>query len=37
LLMAVVSLATGSNRLAVLSVVLLFAAGGLMLLRVKTT
>ncbi|GMR00468.1 MAG: MFS transporter [Zetaproteobacteria bacterium] len=37
LLMAVVSLGTGSNRLAVLSVVLLFAAGGLMLLRVKTT
>ncbi len=36
LLMALVSIATGSNRLAVLSVVILFAAGGLMLLRVKT-
>jgi UMF1 family MFS transporter len=36
LLMAVVSIATGSNRLAVLSVVILFAAGGFMLLRVKT-
>lgn len=37
LLMAIVSLATGSNRLAVLSVVILFAAGGLVLLRVKTS
>jgi len=36
LLMAVVSLGTGSNRLAVLSVVILFVAGGLVLLRVKT-
>jgi len=36
LLMAIVSLGTGSNRLAVLSVVVLFAAGGFMLMRVKT-
>ncbi len=35
LMMAVVSLASGSNRLAVLSVVLLFVAGGAVLLRVQ--
>jgi len=35
LMMALVSLVTGSNRLAVLSVTVLFIAGGLMLLRVK--
>ncbi len=35
LLMAFVSLVTASNRLAVLSVALLFAAGGLMLARVR--
>jgi len=37
LLMAIVSIATGSNRLAVLSVVILFAAGGFMLMRVKSS
>ncbi len=36
LLMALVSLGTGSNRLAVLSVMVLFIAGGLTLLRVRT-
>jgi len=35
ILMAVVSLGTGSNRLAVLSVIVLFITGGLMLLRVE--
>jgi len=35
LLMAVVSLETGSNRLAVLSVIVLFIAGGVILLRVN--
>ncbi|MDQ6972965.1 MAG: MFS transporter, partial [Mariprofundaceae bacterium] len=34
LLMGLVSLATGSNRLSVLAVLLLFAAGGWMLMRV---
>ncbi len=34
-LMALVVLGTGSNRLAVLSVIILFAGGGLVLLRVK--
>jgi len=36
LLMALVSLGTGSNRLAVLSVIVLFIAGGVTLLRVRT-
>ena len=35
LLMGLVSLATGSNRLSVLAVLLLFVAGGAVLLRVR--
>jgi len=37
LLMGLVSLATGSNRLSVLAVLLLFVAGGTLLLRVRIT
>ena len=37
LLMGLVSLVTGSNRLSVLAVLLLFVAGGAILLRVRIT